>query len=155
MTIHKVDSPAPAALLDLLLAQCTASRMENGTNIDEGQCQDCATDDEFSTKHLNDEQRKIAESIVTFLCEEYEKERPYGGGCKAFHTPEQWRARGEQYGLASVLILCHDGGDLRSYCNWDYGQYSAIDAFAKHLASLGYYVEQCTSWYSAIYRLPA
>jgi hypothetical protein len=32
-----------------------------------------------------------------------------GGGCRAFYTPEEWKERGESYGLTAKLIVVHDG----------------------------------------------
>lgn len=75
------------------------------------------------------------------------------GGCQPFYTPQAWEARGEKYGTGSVLVLVHDGGDLAPFCNYDYEQYDRIEKFSKALAEDGFYVENCTSWYSAVYRI--
>lgn len=110
-----------------------------------------AIDVTFHIAGLTGEARKIALLVIGFLSGEI-PERPISGfGCKAFYSPAQWRERGEEYGRESKLILCYDGGDLREYCNWDYQNYRAIDRLSAHLAKHGYYVEQCTSWYSAVY----
>lgn len=101
---------------------------------------------DFATDHLNDEQKKIAGVML-----EVAGKKASGGGCRAFYTPEEWIDRGESYGKESKLIVCHDGGDLAKFCNFDYQQYKAIDRMEKALAEIGYYVEQCTSWYSAVY----
>lgn len=74
------------------------------------------------------------------------------GGCKAFYSPAEWRERGEEYGLESELILCHDGGCLAPCCNWDYECYALVEKLRKALEKAGCWVEQCTSWYSAVYR---
>lgn len=74
-----------------------------------------------------------------------------GGGCKAFYTPEEWRLRGEQYGTRSILIICHDGGDLAPWFNMDYGCYQKIETMADELKKLGVFAESCTCWYTAIY----
>lgn len=101
---------------------------------------------DFATDHLEtDEQRKIAETIIKTL-----PKGASGGGCQAFYTPQEWAERGE-YGKNSVLILCHDGGALAPYCNFDYMRYECIDQMNNALKAIGYYCEQCTSWYSAVY----
>ena len=74
----------------------------------------------------------------------------YTGGCRAFYGPYQWKALGD-YGTDSLLVLVHDGGDLASYCNPAYGDREAMTALTDTLAALGLYVEQCASWYSAVY----
>ncbi len=74
-----------------------------------------------------------------------------GGGCRAFYTPEEWAARGEEYGARSVLVVCHDGGDLAPFFNWDYGDAESVERMRQELEKEGLYAEQCTSWYSAIY----
>lgn len=106
---------------------------------------------DFDTSHLSGKAKKIADAIVTLLTRENGGEAPYGGGCKAFYSPAEWKARQESYGLTSVLILCHDGGDLADYCNEDYERYSRVTALNKTLDSMGYYMESCTGWYTAIY----
>ena len=74
-----------------------------------------------------------------------------GGGCRAFYTPEQWKERGEEYGLGSELIVVHDGGDLCPFLNWDYECYDAVDKSVEALKKVGTYAESCTCWYTAIY----
>jgi hypothetical protein len=102
---------------------------------------------DFKTDHLNEEQKKIAAVMVKVA-----GKGASGGGCPAFYTPEQWKERGETYGTESKLIVCHDGGDLAKFCNFDYCQYAAMDRMSAALGKIGYYVENCTSWYSAVYR---
>ena len=74
------------------------------------------------------------------------------GGCRAFYSPEEWKARGEEYGGGAELIVVHDGGDLMEYFCMDVMDYAAIDCMSNALGSVGCYPEQCTSWYSAIYK---
>lgn len=105
-------------------------------------------DDFRIPEYLSDEGRKVAEAIKDLLGPEAS-----GGGCRAFYTPEEWKARGEEYGCNSILILCHDGGDLAPYCNYDYGHWDMNSELNEALRSLGYFVEGCTSWYSAVYPL--
>ncbi len=85
---------------------------------------------DFRTDHLNDEQKKIANIILSVLPEDAS-----GGGCQA-----------------SELIVVHDGGDLARYCNPDYLNYNAVEKLSKALAEQGYFVQGCMTWYSAVYR---
>ena len=75
------------------------------------------------------------------------------GGCTPFYSAKQWKDKGEEYGLSSKLIVCHDGGDLAYFFNWNYGAYESIEKMRKALELAGYYAEQCTGWYTAIYKL--
>ena len=92
--------------------------------------------------------RVAAEAILTLLKRD---EATHTGGCKMFYSPEEWKARGEAYGIGSLLIVCHDGGDHAGYFNWDYENYEAVAAMNAALGAVGCYVESCTCWYSAIY----
>lgn len=92
--------------------------------------------------------REAATVIVDFLKEKGLTD--HGGGGK-FYTPKEWRKRGECYGTNSLLIVTHDGGDHACAFNWDYEAYSVMEELTQRLAKIGVYVEQCTSWYSAIY----
>lgn len=107
---------------------------------------DCNTD------HLKGKTKKVAELIKLHAADFYNRP-PDGGGCRTFWTPKEWKDRGEQYGTEAVLIVVHDGGDMAPFFNYDYQCYSAIDALNEKLRGVGYYAEQCTSWYTAIYEL--
>lgn len=106
--------------------------------------------DDFRTNHLTANQKNIADAILA-VARRYNPEAD-GGGCKAFYTPDEWKARKEKYGTDSVLIVVHDGGDLAHYFNYDYQAYKSIEAMDKALDSLGFYAEPCTTWYTAIYQ---
>ncbi len=71
---------------------------------------------------------------------------------RAFKTPEEWEARGEDYGHGSVLIVVHDGPPLSDFFNLSYCDHEAHDKVQTALGKLGLYAGQCTGWYSAIYR---
>tara|TARA_Y100000296_G_scaffold84354_1_gene117467 strand:- start:54 stop:410 length:357 start_codon:yes stop_codon:yes gene_type:complete len=73
------------------------------------------------------------------------------GGCHTFYTPEEWAARGEEYGLDSVLIVVHDGGGAAPYFNLDYEAYNKFDRMGTALGRAGFWPEACTCWYTAIY----
>jgi hypothetical protein len=75
------------------------------------------------------------------------------GGCKAFYSPEEWKERGEDYGTNSKLVIVHDGGSLASVFNLDYEQYELNESMNQELIRHGLFVEQCTSWYSAVYEI--
>lgn len=96
------------------------------------------------------------------------------GGCKAFYSPEEWIARGEEYGKNSMLIVVYDGGDLRPFFNMDsaydlgasyadfctaeghrvakdYNPYATVENMQAALIRAGFFVEECTGWYAAVY----
>lgn len=104
---------------------------------------------DFATDHLTGEALAVASAIREFMRGE---DALYNGGCKAFYSAEEWKARREEYGTDSVLILCHDGGELSYRCNSYKGQISEVRRFNEFIASLGYMIEGCTCWYSAVYR---
>ena len=79
----------------------------------------------------------------------------YHGGGGRFYSPAQWAERGEQWGLKRVLVVTHDGGDQVGAFNLDYEQYELNHELIERLSRHNLYAEQCTSWYSAIYTLPA
>lgn len=99
---------------------------------------------------LDADGKKAWEVIVKLLID---LEQTKTGGCKAFHTPKEWAKR-EEYGEDSVLIVCHDGGDLSYVFNVDKGGASLFDKMTKVLNKSGFYPEPCTSWYTAIYGNP-
>lgn len=100
------------------------------------------------TKALGSKGRAAAEAILAFLQEKNLTD--HGGGGK-FYGPEEWENRGESYGLGALLIVTHDGGDHAPAFNWDYEAYDLVEDLRLALQKIGVYVEQCTSWYSAIY----
>lgn len=70
------------------------------------------------------------------------------GGCTPFYSPKQWKEREEEWGLKSKLIVVH----LAYFFNYDYESYSLMEKMRLALEAKGYWVEQCTSWYSCIYK---
>lgn len=80
----------------------------------------------------------------------------YTGGCKVFYSPKEWRERGEEHGLNSELIIVYDGADIGHLFSLDKdtdGSYRHIDVIQKALEHLGLYTEECTCWYSAVYKI--
>jgi hypothetical protein len=76
----------------------------------------------------------------------------YTGGCPAFYSQAQWAARGESYGHNAVLIICHDGGALPPFFADNYNDRRAYEAMAAELDKAGFWVEQCTATFSAVYK---
>lgn len=105
------------------------------------------TCEDFKVDHLRPHERVIAKAVLKAL-----PKTATGGGCKAFYSPDEWAKRGEHYGKDSLLIVVHDGGDLSYACNLDKGMWGMHDRLVRTLAKHGLYIEQCTCWYSAIYR---
>lgn len=102
---------------------------------------------DFQIDHLPERQQRIARLVLRTI----NNPDATGGGCRAFYAPEEWKDRGEEFGTMSDLVIVHDGGDLAPWFNLDYGRYGLNDRMQDALARKGLYVEQCTSWYSAIY----
>ena len=94
--------------------------------------------------------RKAHKVIVDFLVKH---DLVHTGGCRAFHSPGEWAARGEEYGTKSLLVVCHDGGEVRYAFSYDAECYTLVDGLQDELKKIGVYAEQCTSWYSAVYRI--
>lgn len=92
----------------------------------------------------------IAATINAFLDKH---DLAHTGGCRAYYTPAEWRDRGEEYGLKSILVIVHDGGDLSHVLNGYTAESGAI--YAELLALVerehGVYFESCTCWYTAVY----
>ena len=70
---------------------------------------------------------------------------------RVFYSPKEWhRERGENYGLGSELVICHDGPIGRAF-SYDQEDYKSIDKMVAALDPLELYTEQGTSWYSAVF----
>lgn len=92
-----------------------------------------------------------AAKIIKVLVEKHDLsgQAPY----RDFYTPAEWRERGEEYGSESLLVIMHDGGDIGDFVSYDREQYAMIEELNEALAAVGLYAQQCTTWYSAIYRI--
>ena len=75
------------------------------------------------------------------------------GGCKAFYSPSEWNKRGEKYGSDSALIIVYDGGDLRPYMSMGDECYSLYEGIRNALRDEGFFIEECTGWYAAVYEM--
>jgi len=65
------------------------------------------------------------------------------------HQPLGWD---HMYRKGALLILVHESCDpLYQYVNYDGQQYDKIEQLADALSAAGFWVEDCTGWYSAVY----
>ena len=99
-----------------------------------------------------EEYEKLCAIISNVVREVVGRELDAGGG-RTFYTPEEWREREEEYGLDSLLIVVHDGGDYAEFFNYSYLCPESIAAMETALSVAGYYIEPCTCWYSAVYKI--
>lgn len=99
---------------------------------------------------LSEQGLAAAKEILKFL---EEKGMTFTCGCKAFHSPKEWEERGEIYGTKGELVIVHDGGDLAHIFNIDYENYDLFEEMRERLHKFDVFVEQCTSWYSAVYKI--
>jgi len=61
-----------------------------------------------------------------------------------------------EYGKGALLILQHESCDpLYPYVNYDGGRYEKIEQLADALSAAGFWVQDCTGWYSAVYEKEA
>lgn len=101
---------------------------------------------------LSPEIQQVAETIAETIRKDCGPNAS-GGGCQLFYTPSEWKDRGEEYGTNSKLVIVHDGGDQAPFFNWAYCEYTRMEKMVEALKPLGFYPEQCTCWYSAIYAI--
>ncbi len=70
----------------------------------------------------------------------------HAGDCKVFYSPEEWRERGEWYGTNSELVVVYDGSEARYLAEFNPG-------IEEVLARLNLFIECCTHWYAAVYKI--
>ena len=71
----------------------------------------------------------------------------YAGGQKVFYSRADWVLRGEEYALNSEFVVVYDGGPHQQF-------FTTNDIeIQKALNNEGFYFEQCTGWYGAVYKL--
>jgi hypothetical protein len=73
-----------------------------------------------------------------------------------YHDPEEWRNRGEIYGLDSELVMVYEGNAMFYIMNPGYSShpsttYKLHDRFIDKVHEAGFWVEPCTGWYAAFY----
>lgn len=108
-------------------------------------------DDLACPEGLGDLGKRARAAIVVWL---KANDLDHTGGCRAFYSPAEWKARGEEYGITSELVIVHDGGDLAPVFNIDYEMYELQDRMdIEVLRPLGLFAEPCTCWYTAIYKV--
>lgn len=90
--------------------------------------------------------RKAAEVIFSFC---HAHDCHYTGGCRVFYSPVEWQARREPY-HSNLLIVCHDGGEHKRAVTMDAEDYNTYEQLQRELADIGVYLQQCTTWYSAV-----
>jgi hypothetical protein len=65
------------------------------------------------------------------------------------YTRSEWDG---EYGKNALLILVHNSDEpLWPYVNYDGQQYDKIEQLADALSAAGFWVEDCTGWYSGVY----
>ena len=101
---------------------------------------------------LSHEGRIAAELIIKLVGGHNEDKLMYTGGCTPFYSPEQWKERGEEYGLESELVVVHDGGDVCNWMAYDCEHPNLRAAMDEALSEVGLWAECCTCWYTAIYK---
>jgi hypothetical protein len=106
------------------------------------------TDDLKMPEGLTEDGVRAYNSIMGFM---EARGHTYTGGCRAFYSPQEWKDRREEYGLNSVLIVVHDGGDLAPVFNYSYQCDNLVNAMFDTLKKVGLHSEPCTCWYTAIY----
>ena len=104
--------------------------------------------DDFATDHLTGPAKAFADALNAALMALKGGRAPWGGGCPAYRTREQWIAKGEEYGTEPnvVLILLHDGGDLSRYSG-EPGAWNVVERIAKE-----HWMYLCseTGWYTSV-----
>ena len=100
---------------------------------------------------IQDDTARAVKLIRSFI----RRQRPAANsdGGRTFYSPSEWALRKEEYGLQAVLIINHDGGGLAPYCDYARGDSGKLQRFAQFLQSHGFLLEQCTCWYSAVYKI--
>ena len=101
-------------------------------------------EDDFDTTHLQGIAKIFAENVCRMI-EKDNSARPYGGGCKAFYSPDEWKEIGNNVPDECILVLCYDGGDLSHYCNYNYANINKIEKFTSLLQEHGLWTESQNS----------
>ena len=94
---------------------------------------------------------------MTIIKEFLHKRKLNGGTDRVFYSPEEWNKRSEDYGIDSVLIVTYDGSDLRRAFSmqtcYDMGSYEIYESLQERLGKSGFFFEECTNWYAAVYKI--
>jgi hypothetical protein len=98
----------------------------------------------YDLTHLTPAMQKVAKAIIKKVGEE--------DSSQTFYTPQEWSARGEDYGRDAEMIVVHDGPPFAPHFNLDYEKYDLHDEMSEVIEATGYWMEACTTWYTAIYK---
>lgn len=101
---------------------------------------------------LNEQQLAAYTAVMQYLTD---RDLLWSGGQHVFKSPAQWSERNEEFGLDSLLIVLHDGGQHRPafYVYEGIFERPLRAGMDGHLRSQGFRIVNCTCWYSAIYPL--
>lgn len=108
--------------------------------------------------NLSTEGNKAYDIVKQYLID---NKLTFTGGCKLFYSPQEWNERGESHGLTSVLVVVYDGAAAGRALSFDkayesarpgFDCYALLENLQDKLRENGLFFEQCTTWYSAIYR---
>lgn len=93
---------------------------------------------------------KIARAIISAMMID---DAVHVGDSRVFYSPQEWGARGEQYGVNSKLVIVYDGSSVGDYFEYSHERYDLIEKMSKALEAQGLFAEACTGWYAAVYRI--
>ena len=94
-----------------------------------------------------------AAQIIRRFCKSHDLQ----AGQRVFYSPDEWAARGEEYGTNSLLIVIHEASEAGIALSMDgayemnRGNYDLYEALRKELEKKHVYLEQATRWYSCLY----
>ena len=112
-----------------------------------------AAEDFKIPKGLSKHGRAVATTIMRVLRAKSPDGKPDAGGCKVFYTPQEWTARGEQYGCDSELIIVYDGGEHARFFDYNEECYKDISTMEDAVIdNTECFIEACTCWYAAAYK---
>jgi hypothetical protein len=92
---------------------------------------------------------KLAAELILEVLKERDIE--HTGGCKAFYSPKEWKARGEEFAQNAVLVVVYDGGSVGRCFEYGKEDYKAIEAMDARLGEHDLRAECGTHWYAGIY----
>lgn len=95
---------------------------------------------------------ELGQAAYTAIIALLKKKRVKIGDGKVFYSPAEWAARGERYGNNAELVIVYDGEQLGDAFSYDRENYKMIEAMDNALKTTSTFTEQCTTWYSGIYK---
>lgn len=99
-------------------------------------------------KGLSEKGREAVQIILDIL---KDREITYTGGSKAFYSPAEWKAKGEQYCQNALLVVVYDGSAVAQCFEYAKEDYAAIEAMDAALRAADMYPESGTHVYAGIY----